>query len=150
MFLGMGLTVTAVAFPVYAINANDGHPDLPSVLPPINGPLPVNKSLAAGRLHLVEFDPATTGSILQGAKAAEKANDGVAQAIEARALPLRYVLWSVNKGIALVEGPGGLRAVVPGAILPGAGQILSIEQAETGWVVVTSETVIGEQSSVRL
>jgi hypothetical protein len=150
MFLGMGLTISAIAFPVYAINANDGKPDLPSVLPPINGALPVNKSLAAGRLHLIDFDPVATGSVAKTKTGAETTNGGVAQSIETRSLPPNYVLWSVNKGIALVEGPGGLRAVVPGATLPGAGQILSIEQASTGWVVVTSETVIGEQSSMRL
>jgi hypothetical protein len=50
----------------------------------------------------------------------------------------------VNSGVALVEGPDGLREVVPGAVIPGAGQVLSIERSGTGWAVVTSETIIVE------
>jgi hypothetical protein len=49
----------------------------------------------------------------------------------------------VNDGIALVEGPDGLREVAPGAVLPGAGEVLAIQRSDTGWVVVTSETIIG-------
>jgi hypothetical protein len=53
------------------------------------------------------------------------------------------VLRRVTNGVAVVEGPSGLRQVVPGAVLPGAGRILSIRDTGAGWVVVTTDTIIG-------
>ncbi|MFC4175750.1 hypothetical protein ACFOYU_27335 [Microvirga sp. GCM10011540] len=154
IFLGLGLTVSAIAFPVYAIHASAGQPDVPRILPPIVGTIPVNKSLAAAAQgRFTNYDPATTGAVFkedgsvdqtQGSKTAS------ASVSEVKMASKRYVVWSVSQGVALVEGPDGLRAVVPGAVLPGAGQILSIEQAKTGWVVVTSETIIEQSSTKRL
>lgn len=53
-----------------------------------------------------------------------------------------YVLRFVDHGAALVQGKGGIYAVVPGATLPEAGSILSIEQRAGRWIVVCEKGVI--------
>ena len=54
-----------------------------------------------------------------------------------------WVVRDVYDGMALVEARrGGLREVEPGAFLPGAGQVRSIERRGRGWVVLTSRGVI--------
>ncbi|MDB5572490.1 MAG: hypothetical protein JWN93_3673 [Hyphomicrobiales bacterium] len=54
-----------------------------------------------------------------------------------------YVLREVFRGGALVEGRFGEMEVFPGAELPGAGRVRSIERREGKWVVVTTAGVIG-------
>ena len=53
-----------------------------------------------------------------------------------------YVLRRVADGTALVESRAGLREVVPGDQLPGAGRVRSIERRGRQWVVVTTSGVI--------
>lgn len=53
-----------------------------------------------------------------------------------------YVLREVADGVALIEGPDGLREVWPGRGIPGAGKVTSIERQAGKWVVITSEGVI--------
>jgi hypothetical protein len=53
-----------------------------------------------------------------------------------------YVLREVADGVALIEGPDGLREVWPGRGVPGAGKVTSIERQAGKWVVITSEGVI--------
>ncbi|GAC1335478.1 MAG: hypothetical protein NVSMB26_20110 [Beijerinckiaceae bacterium] len=53
-----------------------------------------------------------------------------------------YILREVADGVALIEGPDGLREVWPGRTIPGAGKVTSIEKQGGKWVVVTSEGVI--------
>jgi hypothetical protein len=53
-----------------------------------------------------------------------------------------YVLREVADGVALVEGPDGLREVWPGRGIPGAGKVTAIEKQAGKWVVITSEGVI--------
>jgi hypothetical protein len=53
-----------------------------------------------------------------------------------------YVLREVADGVALIEGPDGLREVWPGRGVPGAGKVTSIERQAGKWVVVTSEGMI--------
>jgi hypothetical protein len=146
--VGVALAVSSVAFFVYAIQTSDGRPNLPAVLPPVAGTLPVNKSLAARRLQHNDPDPTTTGSIRAPADITEKGRTfrtaALASQTDTKTPGRQYVLWKVNSGVALVEGPDGLREVVPGAVIPGAGQVLSIERSGTGWAVVTSETIIVE------
>jgi hypothetical protein len=57
--------------------------------------------------------------------------------------PLRnYVLREVFRGGALVEGRQGMIEIYPGAELPGAGRVRSVERRDGKWVVVTSAGVI--------
>ncbi|MEA2856123.1 MAG: hypothetical protein QOH98_444 [Methylobacteriaceae bacterium] len=53
-----------------------------------------------------------------------------------------YVLREVADGVALIEGPDGLREVWPGRGIPGAGKVTSIERQAGKWVVITSEGMI--------
>ena len=48
----------------------------------------------------------------------------------------------VYNGIALVESPRGSIEVAPGAIIPGAGTVKSIERRGRGWIVITSRGLI--------
>ena len=66
-----------------------------------------------------------------------------------------YVLRSVTKGVALVDGPDGLREIRLGTVLPYAGLVTAIEQRDGRWVVITSRGIIreargGEQPRARL
>lgn len=53
-----------------------------------------------------------------------------------------YVLRFVDDDAALVQGPAGVYAVIPGTRLPDAGRILSIEHRDGAWLVVTENGVI--------
>jgi hypothetical protein len=53
-----------------------------------------------------------------------------------------YVLREVADGVALIEGPDGLREVWPGRGVPGAGKVTAIEKQAGKWVVITSEGLI--------
>jgi hypothetical protein len=53
-----------------------------------------------------------------------------------------YVVREVADGVALIEGPDGLREVWPGRGIPGAGKVTSIEKQAGKWVVITSEGLI--------
>ncbi|KQP61633.1 hypothetical protein ASG40_02900 [Methylobacterium sp. Leaf399] len=114
--------------------------DVREIVPPIANGFAWKKSVSPVRTAAVDLDPLTTGSLPDRA---------VPAAAEAGATPLAavsgrpYVLRRVGDGTALVEGPSGLRQIVPGAVLPGAGRVISIRQTGAGWVVVTSETIIG-------
>jgi uncharacterized protein YidB (DUF937 family) len=53
-----------------------------------------------------------------------------------------WVVRDVYNGIALVESPRGSIEVAPGAIIPGAGTVKSIERRGRGWIVITSRGLI--------
>ncbi len=53
-----------------------------------------------------------------------------------------YVLREVVDGVALIEGPDGLREVWLGRGIPGAGKVTGIERQAGKWVVITSEGLI--------
>ena len=110
----------------------------------------------ASRLDRIEkqvSSPATTGSIAATPHAAAQtpapAPSVSAQAAE-RSKPAAlgsYVLRDVYDGIALVEGRnGGIREVTPGQLLPGAGEVRSIERRGRAWIVVTSRGVIDDST----
>ncbi len=65
------------------------------------------------------------------------------QKVEIRPKVLQnYVLREVADGVALIEGPDGLREVWPGRGIPGAGKVTAIEKQAGKWVVITSEGLI--------
>lgn len=143
--LGSALTLSVAALVLYGIQTgtSTSRVDLPKVLPAAIDNLPVNRSLAIARHRAEDLDPTTTGSIRAQAQAPEKTRPAPQAASRPAGLVARsYVVWQVNNGIALVEGPDGLREVTVGSALPGAGQVLSIERTGTGWRIVTTETVI--------
>lgn len=139
-FVGIGLAVTSVAFAAYAIIHGAGFSSLPNILPALTDGVPVNKSLASHARRQGMIDPTTTGSLTEKAEMAD------ARQRDTRARGPSYVIYRVYGETALVEGLDGLHVVVPGAVLPGVGRVLSIERSGGSWSIVTSETVIGEAS----
>ena len=58
-----------------------------------------------------------------------------------------WIVRDVYSGIALVEGrSGSVREVVPGEVLPGAGEVRAIERHGRGWIVVTSRGIIDTET----
>lgn len=58
-----------------------------------------------------------------------------------------WIVRDVYSGIALVEGrSGSVREVVPGEMLPGAGEVRAIQRHGRGWVVVTSRGIIDTET----
>ncbi len=55
-----------------------------------------------------------------------------------------YVLRFTRKGAILVEGPKGSYAAAPGVVLPDKGRILSIQNRNGRWVVLTENGTITE------
>ncbi len=55
-----------------------------------------------------------------------------------------YVLRYADVDVALVQGPGGPLVVVPGSMVPDAGQVRAIEKRAGRWVVVTATGTIEE------
>jgi hypothetical protein len=55
-----------------------------------------------------------------------------------------YVLRFTRKGAIVVEGPKGSFAAVPGVVLPDRGRILSIENRNGRWVVLTENGMVTE------
>ena len=108
----------------------------------------------ASRLDRIEkqvSSPATTGSIPAAPHPQPPApvQPVSTQAAERpKPLPLgSYVLRDVYDGIALVEGRnGGIREVTPGEVLPGAGEVRSIERRGRAWIVVTSRGIIDDST----
>ncbi len=69
-----------------------------------------------------------------------------AEPVRARIPPNGFVLRRVVGGTALVETANGVRQVMVGDYLPGAGRVRAIERRGREWVVVTSAGIIDTQS----
>lgn len=135
--LGCTLAVSSIAFAGYAIQGGVERSNFPMAVPSLTS-ASHGESRVAYKTRVRE--PAVTGSVdIRSEKIAHNAA-GPDEVDSGRG----YVLRKVLRRGALVEGPDGLREVGPGSFLPGAGRVISVFRAETGWVVVTSETVIRE------
>jgi len=148
MCLGLALTLTAVALPVYAVYLSDGYAYLQSAG---NGLL-MSKGTEVSQTRSADLNPTTTGS-LNRQKAVEpvlEANsDKALLAIDRQSRFQRYVIHRATSESALIEGPEGVWWVTPGMTLPGIGQIISIERSDNGWVVLTSETMISQRPAAK-
>ncbi|MBB3017337.1 hypothetical protein FHR70_000377 [Microvirga lupini] len=148
MCLGLALTLSAVALPVYAVYLSDGYAYLQSTG---NG-LVMSKGTDANHARAADLSPATTGSLNR-----QKTTDAVVEAKTDKALLAiarqsqfqRYVIHRATSESALIEGPDGVWWVTPGMTLPGIGQIISIERSDNGWVVLTSETMISQRPTAK-
>jgi hypothetical protein len=60
-----------------------------------------------------------------------------------------YYLQEARAGFAVVQGQAAAYRVLPGAFLPGAGRVLSVEQRNDKWVVVTTQGVIVDRLSAQ-
>jgi hypothetical protein len=149
MCLGLALTLSAIGLPVYAFHFSDGYAYLQSA----GSAAFVSNSSGAGQSRLVDFSPATTGSLNKQAKSTEQAQrhqgETSTDASGGRTRFQRYVIHRATSESALIEGPEGLWWVTPGMTLPGIGQIISIERSDNVWSVLTSETMITQPSANR-
>ncbi|MCP1551363.1 MULTISPECIES: hypothetical protein [Methylorubrum] len=136
------LALTASGFAGYAIATGTHEYAVQAVLPAGTAPFTWKKTVAQGRLADPDFDPVTTGSLPDRPVAAAAGLQGPA---ELPALPPAgaYALRGVADGIATLENREGQRKAALGSVLPGAGRVLSIRRTGAGWVVITTETIIG-------
>ena len=138
MCLGLALTLSAVALPVYAVYLSDGYAYLQSA-----GNGVVGNGLPAAQARVADISPTTTGSLNR--KDGGGQSDKALLAIDRRGQFQRYVIHRATSESALIEGPEGVWWVTPGMTLPGIGQIISIERSDEGWTVLTSETLISQR-----
>lgn len=148
-FVLFALTVSG--FAGYGI-ATGGHAyDVRAVLPAQAGPFAWKKTVAEGRLAAADLDPVTTGSLPERPKPAANSIADSAAAPGPVERPVQaargaYALRGVADGVATLEGPDGARTAVLGSVLPGAGRVLSIRRTGAGWMIITTETIIGPAS----
>lgn len=141
----VGLALTAGGFAGYAIATGTHGYDVQAVLPAGAAPFAWKKTVAQGRLADPDFDPVTTGSLPDRPLAADP-GPRTAPARPARPPAGPYALRGVADGVATLETREGRLTVSLGSVLPGAGRVLSIRRAGAGWVVITTETIIGPSS----
>lgn len=144
MCLGLALTLSAVALPVYAVYLSDGYAYLQSAG---NG-LMMSKGTEVSQTRSTDLSPSTTGSLNRQKTVEavlEAKSDRALLAIDRQSRFQRYVIHRATSESALIEGPEGVWWVTPGMTLPGIGQIISIERSDNGWVVLTSETMISQR-----
>jgi hypothetical protein len=149
MCLGLALTLSAVALPVYAVYLSDGYAYLQSAG---NG-LQMSKGADANHARAPDLSPATTGSLNRQKitePVVEAKTDKALLAIDRQSQFQRYVIHRATSESALIEGPDGVWWVTPGMKLPGIGQIISIERSGNGWVVLTSETMISQRPTSKV
>jgi hypothetical protein len=132
----LGLAAVSGSFAAYSISGASNTYSVQPFLPALGGGFAWRRNPAPVREAALDLDPTTTGSL-------PEPDARPSAQTESAPAGRGYVLRRVSGGAALVEGPEGLRQVVPGAVLPGAGRILSIRATGAGWVVITSETIIG-------
>lgn len=143
----LGLAVVSGAFAAYTIAGGARDYAVQRFLPASIGAFAWKQGVAPSRTAALDLDPTTTGALadrpapveIRPGEARSEAADRTEPGVAARG----YVLRRVAGDGAWVEGPNGLRQIVPGAVLPGAGRVISIQPTGAGWVVVTSETIIG-------
>jgi hypothetical protein len=130
---------------------------------PSRSPSARRPALAAVEYHTAKtidaptesFDEVRTGSIfasdipayatrLQPARPPASARDDAGEPVGRGASS--YVLRYADVDVALVQGPGGAIVVVPGSVVPDAGQVRAIEKRAGRWVVVTATGTIEEPS----
>jgi hypothetical protein len=145
MCLGLALTLSAVALPVYAVYLSDGYAYLQSA----GGGLVMSKGAPVSQARSIDLSPATTGSLNRQKDADLASTDKAHLAIDRQSQFQRYVIHRATSESALIEGPEGVWWVTPGMTLPGIGQIISIERSENGWVVLTSETLISQRPTAK-
>lgn len=135
----LALALASGSFAAYTVTGATRDYAVQRFLPASIGSFAWKQEAAPSRSASIDFDPLVTGSLPDRPASETAATDRTETGPPARG----YVLRRVSDGLAMVEGPSGLRQAVPGTVLPGAGRVISIRYTGAGWVVVTSETIIG-------
>jgi hypothetical protein len=151
---GVAGAVASAGFAVIMISTDHSQPMFSGIehlmlfAQPIHGrPAPI---LARG------YEPATdngidytaTGSIPRSEqRRADKIGTTHVHAPPTEPIIMDYVLREAQMGVAVVQGNGAAYRIKPGNFLPGAGRVLSVEQREDTWVVVTTQGIISDHPS---
>jgi hypothetical protein len=144
------LALTASGFAGYTLSQPARPYDVRAVLPTSTGPFAWKRTVTQGqpaaqdRAPEAELDPLVTGSLPEAPPAPSQLSASAA-ALPERTAPRQegYALRRASAGQAVVEDRTGLHQVGVGSTLPGAGRVLSIRSTGAGWIVITTETIIG-------
>lgn len=135
------LALTASGFAAYAITGGSRPYAVQALLPAEIRTFAWQRETAAERASIppIDLDPTTTGAIPERRSASAPASDAPEQAADSA-----YTLRRVSGSVAVLARAGGAeRSVTTGSDLPGAGRVLAIRNTGAGWVVITTETIIG-------
>ncbi|AWN53205.1 hypothetical protein DK412_17535 [Methylobacterium sp. 17Sr1-1] len=136
------LALTATGFAGYTLSQPARPYDVREVLPALTAPFSWKRTVAEARAPEPDLDPLVTGS-LADVPAAPAAGPVAALPERTAPPPSGFALRRAAAGQAVVEGRDGLHEVAVGSTLPGAGRVLSIRSTSAGWIVITTETIIG-------
>ncbi|SFV13136.1 hypothetical protein SAMN02799631_05605 [Methylobacterium sp. 174MFSha1.1] len=137
------LALTASGFAGYTLSQPARPYDVREVLPALAGPFAWKRTVAEARAPEPDLDPLVTGSLAETPTAPAA---GPVAALPERTGPppsSGFALRRAAAGQAVVEGRDGLHEIAVGSTLPGAGRVLSIRSTSAGWIVITTETIIG-------
>lgn len=132
------LALTVSGFAGYAITTGSRPYAVQAVLPAAISSFAWNRPAQERAAPIaIDLDPTTTGALPERRPSV--------QALPETPEPVgSYSLRRVSGGVAVVAQAGGAeREVSAGSDLPGAGRVLAIRNTGAGWVVITSETIIG-------
>lgn len=135
------LALTASGFAGYAITGGSRPYAVQALLPAEIRTFAWQRETPAERASLapIDMDPVTTGAIPERRSASAPAADQPEPAADSA-----YTLRRVSGSVAVLAQAGGAeRSVTTGSDLPGAGRVLAIRNTGAGWVVITTETIIG-------
>jgi hypothetical protein len=151
---GLATAIGSASFAGFMITRSDNHPLFGGIEHLMIFAQPIGGSQSHRRLLFDHDSPrsvdySVTGSIDRNAPPRDSANGAKPPRIGDNPDPMRaplngYVLRFGRNGVVVVEGPKGSYAAAPGAALPGAGRILSIQNRNGRWVVQTENGMIGE------
>jgi hypothetical protein len=110
---------------------------------PIHGQPPVSIAQGQNAPLPSDIDFSATGSIgRKDPRLMDGSPAGMLPAQPTEPIIKTYALQVAEAGVAVVQGRGTSYRVQPGYFLPGAGRVLSIEQRDDKWVVVTTQGII--------
>jgi hypothetical protein len=141
------LALTVGGFAGYTLARPVRPYDVRAVMPARSGPFAWKRSVAEARLPEMDLDPLVTGSLPEPSPSPPPSRAEAAPALAPSPVPpTGYRLRRAAQGFAVIEDATGLHEVGVGAVLPGLGRILSIRNTGAGWIVITTETIIGPVS----
>lgn len=146
---GLMAALASAGFAGIMMSADNSHPMFGGIehlmlfAQPIHGQPPVAIAQGQNAPLPSDIDFSATGSIKRKDPRLTDANPA-AMVPEQPTEPIikTYALQEAEAGVAVVQGRGTSYRVQPGYFLPGAGRVLSVEQRDDKWVVVTTQGVI--------
>ena len=138
------LALTASGFAGYTLSQPARPYDVREVLPAmLTGPFAWRRTVAEVRAPEPDLDPLITGSLADKPTAPAGTAASAVLPAPAGPPPSGFALRRASAGQAVVEGRDGMHEIAIGSTLPGAGRVLSIRSTSAGWIIITTETIIG-------